>query len=152
LAYSHLLLQPVGPKGGSPSPGPATTSYPSTSDSGASGGTQSSPQSTLFLLAPMLLVVVFMLFSNRSQRKREAEVRGKLKKGDKVVSQSGLIGELIDFDDRVAKVKIAPGTNVQMLTSTISPFEAQASTSSATSTDKKLSDLKDAKAAAEKKG
>ena len=33
------------------------------------------------------------------ERKREAEVRGKLKKGDKVVSQSGLIGELIDFDN-----------------------------------------------------
>jgi len=102
-------------------------------------------------LLPALVVVVFMLFTNRSQRKREAETRAKLKKGDRVVSQSGLIGELIDMDDRLAKVKIAPGTNVQMLIGTVSPYEPAAATSSA---DKTLKDLKDAKATAapEKKG
>ena len=97
----------------------------------------------------MLVVVVFMLFSSRSQRKKEAETRAKLRKGDRVVSQSGLIGELIQMDDKVAKVKIAPGTNVQMLVTTLSPYEAAAS--GAAGTDKALKDLKDAKAAAEKK-
>jgi preprotein translocase subunit YajC len=102
------------------------------------------------LLAPMLVVVLFMLFTSRSQRKREAETRAKLKKGDRVVSQSGLIGELVEMDDKVAKVKIAPGTNVQILVSTLAPYEAAAT--GAASTDKALKDLKDAKAAADKKG
>ncbi len=151
MAHSTFLLQPVGPKAGTPgAPGPTS---PGTSDPGPSSSQQPAPQSTLILLAPMLLVVVFMLFTNRSQKKREAETRAKLKKGDKVVSQSGLIGELVDMDDRVAKVKIAPGTNVQMLIGTVAPYEpAAASSSSAASGDKNLKDLKDAKAAAEKKG
>jgi preprotein translocase subunit YajC len=103
----------------------------------------------IFMLAPMVLVVIFMLFTSRSQRKRDEAVRAKLKKGDKVVSQSGLIGELVELDDKVAKVKIAPGTNVQMLVGSISPYDASAAPQA---TEKDLKDLKDAKAAAEKKG
>jgi preprotein translocase subunit YajC len=148
LATSYLLLQPVGPKGGGP-PTTATTGAP---DAGASGGNAQQPpaQSMLIMLIPMALVA-FMLFTNRSQRQKEAEVRSKLKKGDRVVSQAGLIGELVEFDDKVAKVKIAPGTTVQMLMTSISPFDPVAGSTPAAS-DKKLSDLKDAKAAAEKKG
>jgi len=145
LAHSTFLLQPVGPKAGTPG-----TSAPST-DSAPQGAAQQPPApNTWILLAPMLVVVVFMLFTSRNQKKREAETRSKLKKGEKVVSQSGLIGELVDMDDRVAKVKIAPGTNVQMLIGSISPFEVAPA---AAAPDKDLKDLKDAKAAAaEKKG
>jgi preprotein translocase subunit YajC len=64
-----------------------------------------------------------------------------------VISQSGLLGELVDIDDRIAKVKIGPGTNVQMLVSSISPDEVAA----AKADDKQLKDLKDAKVAADKK-
>jgi preprotein translocase subunit YajC len=115
--------------------------------------------SSWILPAMMMAMVGFMLFTSRNQRKREADTRAKLKRGEKIVSQSGLIGELVEMDDRVAKVKIAPGTNVQMLVASISPFEAtvgttaaSATSSAAASTDKALQDLKDAKATAEKKG
>jgi preprotein translocase subunit YajC len=143
------MLQPVGPKAGTP--GTAAPPTDTSAGSSASAGQQQSPQSTWILLAPMLVVVVFMLFTSRNQKKREAETRARLKKGDRVVSQSGLIGELIDMDDKFAKVKIAPGTNVQMLIGSVSPLEAAPSSSN---TDKALKDLKDAKAApvAEKKG
>jgi preprotein translocase subunit YajC len=147
------MLQPVGPKAGTPGTAvpPPVTSTSASPASSASAAQAQSPQSTWILLAPMLVVVVFMLFTSRSQKKREAETRAKLKKGDRVVSQSGLIGELVDMDDKFAKVKIAPGTNVQMLIGSVSPLETAASSSS---TDKALKDLKDAKAApaAEKKG
>jgi preprotein translocase subunit YajC len=146
LVLNLAMLQPVGPKGG----GTPTTAAPPTPDSSGAANQAPPAQSTLFLLAPMLLVVVFMLFTSRSQKKKEAEVRAKLRKGDKVVSQSGLIGELIELDERIAKVKIAPGTNVQMLVSAISPFES--APAPGVDSDKKLADLKDAKAAAEKKG
>ena len=53
--------------------------------------------STGVMMAPILVVMVVMLFMNRTQRKKDAEIRAKLKKGDKVVSQSGLIGELVDL-------------------------------------------------------
>jgi preprotein translocase subunit YajC len=92
--------------------------------------------------------MVVMLMMSRNQKKKDAEIRAKLKKGDKVVSQSGLVGELVEMDERLAKVKIAPGTNVQMLVSSLVPFEA---TSSSKADDKQLKDLKEAKATADKK-
>jgi preprotein translocase subunit YajC len=99
------------------------------------------------MLLPILILVPFLLLSFRRQKK-EQEARSKLKKGDKVVTQAGLIGELVDMDDRIAKVKIAPGTTVQVLASSVGTFEA---TPEKTKTDKELEDLKEAKATADKK-
>ncbi len=64
------------------------------------------------------------------------------------MTQAGLIGELMDFDERIAKVKIAPGTTVQVLITTVSPFASQGEKPGG---DKSLEDLKEAKASAEKK-
>jgi len=99
------------------------------------------------MMAPIFVVMIVMFFMNRNQRKKESDTRAKLKKGDRVVSQSGIIGELVELDDKVAKVKIGPGTNVQMLVSSIGPYEVAA----AKADDKQLKDLKDAKVAADKK-
>lgn len=148
MAYSTFLLQPVGPKAGTPG-----TAAPSTPDAPPSASQSSQSPNTWMMLAPMLAVVVFMMFSNRSQRKRDAETRSSLKKGDRVVSQSGLIGELMEVEGAIARVKLAPGTNVQMLVSSISPFVPTAGPTA--SNDSTLKDLKDAKATgatAEKKG
>lgn len=100
------------------------------------------------MLLPILILVPFLLLSFRRQKK-EQESRAKLKKGDKVVTQAGLIGELVEMDERIAKVKIAPGTTVQVLASSVGSFEA---TPEATKkSDKDLEDLKEAKATADKK-
>jgi preprotein translocase subunit YajC len=142
VSFSALLLQPVGPKA---TPGVTVTD---TTQPASSGQAQQQQGGSMWvMMAPILVVMVVMLFMNRTQRKKDAEIRAKLKKGDRVVSQSGLLGELVDMDDRIAKVKIAPGTNVSMLVSTISPYEAVA----AKADDKQLKDLRDAKAAADKK-
>lgn len=145
MHFSALLSQPVGPKA---TPGITVTDGTQTSSS-SSGQSQQQQQggSMWVMMAPILVVMVVMLFMNRTQRKKDAETRAKLKKGDKVVSQSGLLGKLVDMDDRIATVQLCPGTKVEMLVSTISPFEAVASKAD----DKQLKDLKDAKAAADKK-
>jgi preprotein translocase subunit YajC len=100
------------------------------------------------MFAVPLALMVMMLFMSRNQKKKDAETRSKLKKGDRVLSQSGLVGELVEMDDVIAKVKIAPGTNVQMLVSTLTPYEAK---QAAKADDKQLKDLKDAKAVSDKK-
>ncbi len=141
MAHSSFLHQPVGPKAGTPG-----TSAPSAPDN--TPAAQPAPMNTWVMLAPAAVMAGVLLFSGRSQRKREAETRAKLKKGDRVVSNSGLVGELVELDDKLAKVKIAPGTNVQMLTSSIAPFDP--APAAASSTDKSLADLKDAKAAEKK--
>jgi preprotein translocase subunit YajC len=99
------------------------------------------------MLLPFLILVPFLLLSFRRQKKEQA-ARANLKKGDRVVTQAGLIGELIEMDERIAKVKIAPGTTVQVLASAVSAFEATAAKGK---TDKELADLKEAKATADKK-
>lgn len=105
------------------------------------------PGSMAPMLLPILILVPFLLLSFRRQKKEQA-ARANLKKGDKVVTQAGLIGELIEMDDRIAKVKIAPGTTVQVLASAVSSFDA---TPDKGKTDKALEDLKEAKATADKK-
>jgi len=88
--------------------------------------------------------MVPFLFLMFRRQKNEAKARAKLKKGDRVVSTSGLIGEIMEIDDKIAKVKIAPGTTVQMLPTSISPFGG-------TTDAAKKDDAKDAKPAADKK-
>ncbi len=136
----HLLaLQTVPPKSGTPGVAHDATSSPSAPQSAPAGG-------GIITFLPIIMIVPFLFLMFRRQKK-EAEQRSKLKKGDRVVSSSGLIGDLIEMDERIAKVKIAPGTTVQMLVSAISPLEQ-----AATAKDSELKDLKDAKAvAADKK-
>jgi preprotein translocase subunit YajC len=97
-------------------------------------------------MLPLLILVPFIFLMLR-RSKKENEARSKLKKGDRISSQSGLVGELVDLDERFAKVKLGPGITVQMLASSIQPLDP----TPAKADDKDLKDLKDAKAAAEKK-
>ena len=51
------------------------------------------------------------------------ELESKLKKGDRVVTQSGIIGKLIEVSDRTVRAEIAPGVNVTMLKSAVQGIE-----------------------------
>jgi preprotein translocase subunit YajC len=136
---SSSFFQNVQPKAGTPG-----VEQPS----GPTGGAppQGAPPSMVTMLLPFLILVPFLYMSVRRQKK-EQQARAHLKKGDRVVTQAGLIGELVELEERIAKVKIAPGTTVQVLSSSVSAFDA----AEGKKTDKELSDLKEAKAAAEKK-
>jgi preprotein translocase subunit YajC len=68
-----------------------------------------------------MIVPVFWLMSRKN--KKEADARSKMKKGDQVVSTGGLVGELVEVDDRFAKVKIGPGLTAKMLVSALSPLD-----------------------------
>jgi len=122
---------------------PATQTGQGTPSNMPSGGGSGGPQSMLPMLLPFALFIPILFLMFRRQKK-EAEQRKALKRGDRVVSTSGLIGELMELDDRVAKVKIAPGTTVSMLANSVSPMP-EASPAAA---DK---ELKDAKAVSDKK-
>jgi preprotein translocase subunit YajC len=135
------FLQQVPPKGAAPAAAdPGTTSAP-----GGAPQQAPPPGGGLFMLLPLLIFLPFIFLSFRRQKK-EQEARSALKKGDRVVSNSGLVGELVEVDERFAKVKIAPGTTVQMLAQSVSPLEADQKKDTA----KQLEDLKDAKAEGKK--
>ena len=83
----------------------------------------------LLMLMAFLPVIFFMFFSNRSQQKKQKEMESKLKKGDRVVTQSGLVGKLVDpVEGRHAKLEIAPGVKVTILRSSIAGLDAEDTT------------------------
>lgn len=133
-------LQQVGAKGAAPAQDPGAGS------SGAPAQPASPPGGGLIMFLPLLLLVPFLFMSFRRQKK-EQEARSKLKKGDTVSLQGGLVGELVETEDRFVKVKIAPGTTVRALAASVTPLEAAADAKAGD----KLKDLKDAKAATDKK-
>jgi preprotein translocase subunit YajC len=110
--------QPTVPVQGPPPPanGPAPP---------AGGGS-----SLLLMLVVFLPFILFMYFTSRSQQKKQKDLESKLKKGDRVVTQSGLVGKLIENDPgRHVRVEIAPGVKVQMLKSAIAGLDVDESSS-----------------------
>jgi preprotein translocase subunit YajC len=140
-----LLAQNVQPKAGTP--GVAQESTPS-APSGPSGGAAGS-QSPLAGFMPILLMLVIFIpffFMMSRRQKKEAQARSALKKGDRVMTNAGLIGELVEMDDRLAKVKIAPSVTVQFVANTVSPFVEPEKEKAAPAKE-----LKEAKAVTDKK-
>jgi len=60
-----------------------------------------------------------MFFSSRSTQKKQQAALASLKKGDRVLTQSGLVGKLLEVGDRYAKIELAPGMKVDMLKSSL---------------------------------
>jgi preprotein translocase subunit YajC len=80
----------------------------------------------LLVLMAFLPVIFIMFFSNRSSAKKQKEMESKLKKGDRIVTQSGLVGKLVDpVEGRHAKLEIAPGVKVTILRSSIAGLDAE---------------------------
>ena len=96
------------------------------------------------MLLPLMIVMVLMFVFSGRRQKKEAQARSSLKKGDTVMTNSGLIGELVEMDDKIAKVKISQGTTVRMVAGTISPYVE-------TSDKAPAKELKEAKAVSDKK-
>jgi preprotein translocase YajC subunit len=118
-----MLLQSIPPA----LPASATTTGTVQPAPGAATGTPPAPKSFLEGIVgnPLVMIVplgLFLVFSTMRKNKAELAARGSMKKGDKVTSTSGLIGELVELDAKIAKVKLAPGITVQMLASSIAPM------------------------------
>ena len=93
------------------------------------------------LIMALIFIPFFWLMSRR--QKKEATARSALKKGDRVMTNAGLIGELVEMDDRIAKVKVAPSVTLQIVANTVSPYVEQEKTGA--------KELKDGKSVSEKK-
>jgi preprotein translocase subunit YajC len=94
------------------------------------------------ILMMLVVIVPFFLLMSRRQKK-EAQARSALKKGDRIMTTSGLIGELVEMENTVARVKVAPGVTLSVLANTLSPFTEPEKAST--------KELKEAKAGSDKK-
>ena len=138
LSNDLLLAQNVQPK--ATSPGVIQDSPPSLTSGG--GGSTSSLSGFMPILMMLVIFVPFFFLMSRRQKK-ESTARAALKKGDRVMTNAGLIGELVEMDDRIARVKVAAGVTLQVVANTVSPFVESDKTQS--------KELKEAKATSEKK-
>jgi preprotein translocase subunit YajC len=113
-----------------PAPGrvgsPVTTQLPDKAPSGSDSAPATPGGGAFGMLFPLLLVgmLVFIFWSSRSQQKKQDAAVSDLKKGDRVVTQSGMIGRLVDLEPRYAKLEIAPGVKIQVLRTSLSGRDA----------------------------
>jgi preprotein translocase subunit YajC len=74
-------------------------------------------------LTPYLLMIVifwFLVFAPaRKERKQHAEMLTALKRGDEVLTQSGLLGTIADLAEPFAVLEVAKGVKIRVLKSSI---------------------------------
>ena len=100
-------------------PAPTQPSQGAPPAPGADGGGGGSPFGSLPTMLMFLLPLLLVFFMTRNQSKKQREIEASLKPGDKVVTQAGLVGKIIDMGERNVKLEIAPGVYVEMRRSAI---------------------------------
>lgn len=91
---------------------------------------QAQTQSPLVSLIPIFLVFgifyFLLLAPMRKRQKALQQVVEGLKRGDKVVTNGGLIGEIAAVEDRVIHLKLSENVKVRVLKSAIAGLEGSA--------------------------
>ncbi|WP_235543775.1 MULTISPECIES: preprotein translocase subunit YajC [unclassified Phycicoccus] len=77
----------------------------------ASGG--GSPVASLLIFALPVLLIVFMVFSQRRRQREVQSLQAALVVGDEVCTTSGLFGTIKSLDDKTATLEISPGVTVR---------------------------------------
>lgn len=132
FAYQAVPAAANGAAASQSAPGPAAPV-----DAGPFGG-----WGMLLMFVPMLILI---FWQSRSQQKKQEQAIAELKKGDRCVTQSGIVGRLLELDNRYAKLEIAPNVKITVLRTSISgrDTEDSAKSSDAKSSDAKASETKD---------
>ncbi len=138
-------LPASGQQGPAPAPGQPVQGPPP--DATPSGGAPMSGITTiLFMLMPVLLIV----FTMRNQSKKQKAIEQNLKTGDTVVTQAGLIGKIVEMNERTVRLEIAPGVNVRLLKTAIQGIDAGDTKVDPKADAKDSKESKDAKSAEKK--
>jgi len=75
---------------------------------------------TMIFLVGMILVFWLMIFRpQQKERKRHQELLGALKRGDSVVTASGIYGKIVAIAENVATLEIAKDVRIKILKSQI---------------------------------
>lgn len=71
---------------------------------------------------PLAIMYFLMIRPQMKKQKQHQEFLTKLKRGDEVLTQSGLLGKVEGLTDTFATLEIAPGVRVKILRSQIASF------------------------------
>jgi preprotein translocase subunit YajC len=145
LSNDLLLAQNVPAKAGTP--GVAVDTQAAAPGGQPQQGSGSPLAGFMPILMMLVIFVPFFLLMSRRQKK-EKVARQSLKRGDRVMTNAGLVGELVEMDTKLARVKIAPGVTVQIVANTVTPFVDPGGAAEPAGGSK---ELKEAKAGSDKK-
>ncbi len=89
------------------------------------GDAMSSIIGAILWMVILIAIFYFLLYRpQQQQRKKHQEFINSLKKGDKVVTSGGVIGEIKAIDEKTVTLKVAEGTMIKVLKTAVSaPFE-----------------------------
>ncbi len=103
---STPTLSPGTPVQGSPAPtGPA-----------GSGGGAPNPLNGLIWMFLPVLVVMFLIsaMGQKKQKKQHAALLGGLKRGDQVLTTAGILGSVVEVNDRDVLLRVDEGSNTRI--------------------------------------
>ena len=83
----------------------------------APGGTEGGGTITSFVLPMVFMVVIFYFLLIRPQQKKAKEHKmllDNLKRGDRVITSGGIIGNIIDIDDQIVTLEVADKVRIEM--------------------------------------
>jgi preprotein translocase subunit YajC len=113
-------------------PSPSTLLLPAFLQLG--GGAPGGGQNMFFSLVPMILIFgIFYLLLVLPMRKRQralAQLLENLKKGDRVITNGGLYGEIAGLNGATVVLKVADNVRLKVARSAITGLEAETDTGS----------------------
>jgi preprotein translocase subunit YajC len=105
----------------------------------AAGGAQQEP-SMWVTLAPLILIfAIFWLLLIRPQQKKVKEHRAMvlaLQKGEEVITAGGVVGRIVELDDAMVTLEIAPDVEVLVQRAAVTQLLPKGTLKSLKSTDK----------------
>jgi preprotein translocase subunit YajC len=112
----------TGNGGGEAAPlGPATGADGTTTQPGGGGGNAAAPSSSPFggqfifiLFGVLIFMMIMSIFAGRKEKKRRAEMLSSLRRHDRVVTNGGIIGTIVEIKDKELVLKIDENTNTRM--------------------------------------
>lgn len=107
---------------------------------GAPAEPGAAPPSGFGMVTPLLILIPFiaiLFFQSRSQAKKQETTIAGLKSGDRVLTQSGLVGRLLAIEGRYAKLELPPsGTKITVLRTSLIGRDTEGETAPAKGADK----------------
>ncbi|MHC5053794.1 MAG: preprotein translocase subunit YajC [Planctomycetota bacterium] len=111
--------------------------------SGEGGGGGGGLMPTLIMIAPLILVFYFLLIRPQRQKEKERrEMLDRVKKGDKVVTTGGILGEVVRVSEREIVILVDKEKNARLrmlrtaIYGIIGPKEGEGETSAEGTADK----------------
>ena len=74
-----------------------------------------------FLLPVIMLAILYFVWMRpeQRQRKKREEMLSALKRGDEVVTSSGILGSIADMSDKIVTLEVARNVKIRVLRSTV---------------------------------